>query len=109
MWPSLARRADDEAPRQFCLTKAAGRVGASAHFSVSEPRSFKRAPVVLITPSLGTLTHSTQHVAARESTTALEEGGKRQLHSSLGFSKALVTAGGNRIFGWPSRLFSIVV
>lgn len=52
-----------QALEQLCLPEAAGRVGASAHFSVSEPRLFKRAPAVLITHSLGALSHSTQHVA----------------------------------------------
>lgn len=82
-----------QVPEQLCLPEAAGRVGASAHFSVSEPRFFKRAPAVLITRSLGTLRHSTQHVAAHVwKYNSACGGNKKQSHSSIGFGEALVTA-----------------
>lgn len=104
-----------QALQQLCLPEAAGRVGASAHFSVSEPRLFKRAPVVLITHSLGVLTHSTQHTAHNtllcmcESTTVHVGGGgggggnSRTHLSALVWCWLLLVC--NRLFGRPPYYF----
>lgn len=58
------------------------RVGALARFSASEPWLFKRAPAVLITLSLGTLTHTDAGAYTRECATALVKG-KKHLHARV--------------------------
>lgn len=98
-----------QALEQLCLSEAAGRVGASAHFSVSEPRLFKRAPAVLITHSLGALTHSTQHVAVHVwKYTSASGGWKKNSRTHLSaLVRHWLLLVCNRLYGWPLYLFNI--
>lgn len=86
MWLSVDAMCagDYESGKQWSCSAfrpAPGRDGAPARFSVSEPWLFKRAPVVLITLSLGTHTDAGAHI--RECEAALTERGKALARTQL--------------------------
>lgn len=77
----------------FC---APGSTGAPAHFSASEPWLFKLAPVVLITLSPGTFTHTDAGSHNRERTAASANEEKKErgtcMQTAVGFDAMEVDA-----------------
>lgn len=104
MWPSLARRADDDEAADLRLQGELELQLTSLLVNPSSSNEPQRSSLPIPWARSHTQ-HTTRCCACVKVQQRLRKGGKRLLHSAVGFGEALVAACCNKIFGRPPRLF----